>query len=449
MTMSELVAKATQRVITVSVDRDPLEPEIFLRAHSGLARGFWSHAGHWTAFAGAVAALESPGGARRFADVRAQAELVAREAADDVDPPARFHGGFAFSPATPRDAFWTAFASARFVMPAFELTGGAGAAESRAYARVRCNEGDAKRARAHARALLADVSTVWSAAAPTHVAARAVTVGSTDREAWDRAVTAALGMIERERLEKVVLARTLDVSASPDLDPVDVLERVRRDNPRATVFYFEPQPGHVFLGAAPEVVVVLHGNSFHATAVAGSVGRGSTPAQDERLAQDLLGSPKERREHAIGVDDLIRRVAPLAREVEADPEPHVLRLARIQHLETQIRATVADDQHVLDLLGALHPSAAVCGQPRDAAFAFLGDREPFERGWYAGPVGWFDTAGNGAFAPALRSAVGLAGRWRLFAGAGIVPGSDPAREWEETRIKFQPMLNALGAQNGG
>ena len=123
----------------------------------------------------------------------------------------------------------------------------------------------------------------------------------------------------------------------------------------------------------------------------------------------------------------------------------MLTLARIQHLETEIRARVSEESTVLKVLEALHPTPAVCGLPRDDALEFLSRKEPFERGWYSGPVGWFDVEGNGVFAPALRCAVARDHEWRLFAGAGIVAGSDPRLEWEETSIKFEPVLRALAA----
>ena len=142
---------------------------------------------------------------------------------------------------------------------------------------------------------------------------------------------------------------------------------------------------------------------------------------------------------------MVARLTPFTGTVDAQPEPHVLTLARIQHLESEIRARVPDGTGVLDVLAALHPTPAVCGLPRDAALSLLSRQEPFERGWYAGPVGWFDGEGNGVFAPALRCAVARGSRWRLFAGAGIVAGSDPALEWDETGMKFEPVLRSLEA----
>ncbi len=145
------------------------------------------------------------------------------------------------------------------------------------------------------------------------------------------------------------------------------------------------------------------------------------------------------------VDDVVTRLQDLGCTVRVDVEPHVLTLAQIQHLETKIAADVPEGLGVLDLLASLHPTPAVCGSPRDAALEFLASRESFARGWYAGPVGWFDQRGHGVFVPALRSAVHSDSEelWRLFAGAGIVAGSDPDLEWIETGLKFKPVLRAL------
>jgi salicylate biosynthesis isochorismate synthase len=201
----------------------------------------------------------------------------------------------------------------------------------------------------------------------------------------------------------------------------------------------------VMLGTPPETVATVRKGVFHATAVAGSIGRGATDPEREDLAARLLASAKDRAEHRIAVEDMVRRLAGMATSVWAAEEPHVLVLPAIQHLETEIRARLDEGTTVVDALAMLHPTPAVCGEPRDAALELLAREEPFERGWYAGPVGWFDVDGNGVFAPALRSAVLAENGWRLFAGAGIVAGSRPDAEWTETRIKLEPVLRALRA----
>jgi isochorismate synthase len=252
-----------------------------------------------------------------------------------------------------------------------------------------------------------------------------------------------LDAIASGEVSKVVLARTLDVATATGVTPVAVVRALRAENPGTHVFLFEPEPGRALLGAAPEAVATLRRGDFHATAVAGSVARGRTDAEQRVLAEALLASTKDGAEQRAVVDDMVARLAPLAHDIEADAQPRVLTLARIQHLETEITAHVDRDRSVLELLEALHPTPAVCGVPREGALALLRREEPFERGWYAGPVGWFTLAGDGHFVPALRTAVGGMEGWRLFAGAGIVEGSRPAAEWDETAIKFQPVLRAL------
>jgi isochorismate synthase len=266
------------------------------------------------------------------------------------------------------------------------------------------------------------------------------------RAAWTAAVDEVLSRIRRGELEKAVLARILDVDLPRPARPERVLARLRAENPRAHVFLFEPDPGRILLGAAPEILAELRAGRFHATAVAGSISRGSDHDADAELAARLLASGKDLAEHRHTVEVMREALAPLVPELEVDGRPRVLTLARIQHLETGFRGRPAPGVDILALLQALHPTPAVCGRPRERALELIRKCEPFHRGWYAGPLGWVDTAGEGDFVPALRSAVGEGARWRLFAGAGIVEGSDPALEWEETGLKFEPVLRALGAE---
>jgi menaquinone-specific isochorismate synthase len=329
----------------------------------------------------------------------------------------------------------------------FELEGdGSGDAWLRARAFVSVDEADDVfvRLRHRAEELRAELTTRMDtrAPAPRSVSARRTT---TERASWEHAVQESLEAIREGRVSKAVLARILDVDLDEAIDAVDVVSHLWDSNRGSHVFMFEPEPRSALVGAAPETVATLRDGVFHATAVAGSIRRGSTPREQAELATRLLASEKDRVEQRITLDDMIARLETVGHQVRADPQPHVLTLARIQHLETEIRASVPAEVGVLDLLRLLHPTPAVCGLPRDTAMALLAEEEPFDRGWYSGPVGWFDAEGNGVFAPALRSAVSAGRGWRLFAGAGIVEGSVPALEWDETAIKFEPMLGALEA----
>ncbi|MYJ68063.1 MAG: isochorismate synthase, partial [Gemmatimonadetes bacterium] len=265
----------------------------------------------------------------------------------------------------------------------------------------------------------------------------------TERATWGRMVWEALSTIGAGEAEKVVLARTLDVAPAIPVPPADLVAALWEENHGSHVFLFEPVPGRAIVGAAPETIVTLAGGVFRATATAGSAAVGADSVATAQLARRLFDSEKDRAEHDVVVRDMVARLAALGCTVRRDVEPHVLALARIQHLETKIAAEVPEGISVLDILASLHPTPAVCGMPRNVALSVLEESERFDRGWYSGPVGWFDSQGEGIFVPALRSAVSAGAGWRLFAGAGIVPGSDPALEWEETELKFRPVLRAL------
>jgi menaquinone-specific isochorismate synthase len=389
------------------------------------------------------------GGADRYDAIAAAARTIALDPAlasgTTRAPRVRFYGGLSFRPDHRAEGVWADFPGWLFHVPAFELEGDAsGDAWLRARRCVGADEeidGAFARLRREAEGLRAELAThTEHVRRPAGIRGEAT---ATDRSTWEAAVDTSLAAIRAGAISKAVLARTLDVRLEERLDPARVVERLWEVNRGSHVFLFEPVPGAALVGAAPETVATLRDGVFHATAVAGSIRRGDTPREQAELATKLLASDKDRAEQRIALDDMVARLETVAHQIRTDPQPHVLTLARIQHLETEIRASVPAGVGVLDLLRLLHPTPATCGLPRDAAMAFLGAEEPFERGWYAGPVGWFDAEGNGVFAPALRTGVSNGAEWRLFAGAGIVEGSVPAMEWEETGIKFEPMLEAL------
>jgi len=430
----------------------------FLAAGVGGPRGFWGAGGEgWVAWRGALVTLdvdgsESDSGESRFTALQRSAARIGAEDELGGAPP-RFFGGFSFREDHRADGVWRGFPAARFVLPEIELEETATGTELRVQALL--SEGDDPlplrlRLEARAEALREEVEGQRDAGPspgkPPASAAGAggVRITPSSRDAFREGVEAILAAIQTGTVRKVVLARTLDLEVSSPVEPSDALGRMVAGNPSAHLFLIETEPGAALLGAAPEVIARLVDGEIAATAVAGSIRRGSTPEEDAGLAEQLLGSAKDRDEQELTLRDMIRRLETRVEgELRRDPEPRLLRLARIQHLETRIRGRARPGETVLALLAELHPTPAVCGLPRDAALDVLRELEPFPRGWYAGPVGWFDTAGEGEFVPALRSVVGGGRHWRLFAGAGVVPGSDPSLEWEETGLKVKAALGAI------
>lgn len=448
--MSEAPGRA--RLATVTIPAPDLRPDAFLRHAAGDPRGFWARGDRWVAHRGVTAELCADGlSADRFEEAASMARRLASEPMLPEGaaraPRVRFYGGFSFRSDHVASGVWSEFPSWLFHVPSFELEGDASGdawLRSRTLVVDESDRGVFVRLRHQAEALRAELATVVDAGqAPSGSAMGRL--AETDRGSWEDAVRESLQAIREGVVSKAVLARTLDLELDGEIDAIDVVARLWDVNRGSHVFLFEPTPGSALVGAAPETVATLRDGVFHATAVAGSIRRGDSPREQAELAARLLASDKDRAEQRISLDDMVARLETVAHQIRTDPQPHVLTLARIQHLETEIRASVPSDVGILDLLRLLHPTPAVCGLPRDAAMDFLADEEPFERGWYAGPVGWFDAEGNGVFAPALRTGVSTGSGWRLFAGAGIVDGSVPALEWEETAIKFQPMLHALRA----
>ncbi len=271
------------------------------------------------------------------------------------------------------------------------------------------------------------------------------TVAGTTFAQWARAVQAALDALAATRLRKVVLARVEVLRLPAPVSPVAVLAALYHRHPTAYAFLMEPQPGLAFVGATPELLARVDGAHFHTVALAGTAPRGRTPAADARLAAALLASDKERREHAWVVQAIRSAMTPLTQTLHVPPAPRLRRLPHIQHLETPIHGVLQPGVGLLDVAEALHPTPALGGTPRPEALAFIAAHEPYDRGWYAAPVGMLFPDGSGELGVAIRSALLWSDRAVLYAGAGIVLGSDPAREWAETDLKLNTMRRALQA----
>ncbi len=243
--------------------------------------------------------------------------------------------------------------------------------------------------------------------------------------------------------EKAVLASVRELETGAPIHPGAVLARLRADYPHCHLFSFRRDDA-IFLGASPEQLAGLRGGAVSALGLAGSARRGRTPEEDRALGEALLRDAKERIEHEIVVRALREGVSSLAADLEAPNRPELLRLHNIQHLSTEVRARALPGVDILDLVERLHPTPAVCGWPAARAREVIARHERLDRGWYAGPVGWMDGAGEGEFAVGLRSALVRGRRAWLFSGAGVTGDSTPEGELAEIELKFRPLTSALG-----
>ena len=267
----------------------------------------------------------------------------------------------------------------------------------------------------------------------------------TSDEAGDYRATVAraLRRIESGELKKIVLARVKELTADQPLHPLRMLNGLRQRFPDCYSFSFAHGRGPSFIGASPERLVRVSKGRLETEALAGSIRRGGSASEDAALAGALLRSEKDLREQREVLDDIVARLKPLGIAPEFSAQPQVRRLANVQHLDTPVQATLPDTVHVLDVLAAMHPTPAVGGSPRDAATARIRELEGFPRGLYAGALGWLNARGGGEFFVGIRSALVEGARARVFAGAGIVAGSTPEKEFAETELKFKAMLEAL------
>ncbi|MFC8592096.1 isochorismate synthase [Streptomyces atroolivaceus] len=265
-------------------------------------------------------------------------------------------------------------------------------------------------------------------------------------EEYAEAVAAAVKRMRAGEFDKVVLARTLELTSARDLDLPAMLSRLARRDPDGYTFAVPSGPGRTLVGASPELLVARRGTRLVANPLAGSAQRSGDLAEDVRRAAALLDSPKDLHEHAVVVDAIREALAPFCVRLDVPERPTLVRTAAMWHLSTTLTGELRDPSSTaLDLASALHPTPAVCGTPTDVARQVIADSEPFDRGAYTGMVGWQNADGDGDWVVTIRCAEAEGRTLRLFAGAGVVAESSPAAETAETGAKFRTFLSAVGA----
>ncbi|KUL50298.1 isochorismate synthase DhbC [Streptomyces sp. NRRL S-1521] len=266
-------------------------------------------------------------------------------------------------------------------------------------------------------------------------------------EEYGEGVAGAVERMWRGEFSKVVLARTLELTAPAPLDIPLMLQRLARRDPSGYTFALPTAPGRTLVGASPELLVSRRGHQVVANPLAGSTPRSSDLAEDVRRAAALLESAKDLHEHAVVVDAVHQALAPFCTDLTIPARPTLIRTATMWHLSTTVTGTLTSpDASALELACALHPTPAVCGTPTATAREVIRATEPFDRGFFTGMVGWGDADGDGEWVVTIRCAEAEERSLRLYAGAGVVAASDPAAETAETGAKFRTFLDAVGAE---
>jgi isochorismate synthase len=411
----------------------------FAQADQTADRALWLRPSTGEALVGVGAAhVLTAHGEHRFAEVSAaHQELLADALVDDpsgaADGGPVLIGGFRFDPQSAPAHMWKAFTEgedARLVLPQRLLAVRQGAAWLTTNV-VAMPTRFPRRASQSSRS--ADEQDAHRTDAPL------------SPNAWKALTSAVARGIRHGQLgvEKVVLARALEVHHHEPIDAVAALRQLAQAYPSTTVFAFAHGPA-CFLGATPERLIALHHATASTMALAGSIDRGATAAEDQALSEKLLHDPKERAEHAVVVGALRDGLAQVCSRIIADAQPRVQKLPNLQHLLTPIRGQVIPGHGVLDLVERLHPTPAMGGYPRQPALQLIRASEGLDRGWYSGPIGWVNRDGEGEFVVGIRSALVQGASATLFAGCGIVAESNAAAEYAESNWKLRPMLAALG-----
>jgi salicylate biosynthesis isochorismate synthase len=350
-------------------------------------------------------------------------------------------GGFSFDPDGARSSHWSSFSPATMCLPEVSIC----RAGEESYLTVNLVVGpgddlDAAAERAEGR--VSGLRKAPLALIDPHRTERPEIRGARPPGDFEQAVSEATERIGAGDLEKVVLAREVVVTAPSAHDPAAVFGALREHFPSCFCFCCGT-PEAAFLAASPELLIRRSGASASTVALAGSTRRSSDPSIDDHLGEQLLRSDKDCREHRIVAEEIVRLLRPHSVWVEAAEDPEVVRVANIQHLATPVIAQLAEPLSAISLAGLLHPTPAVGGEPGPTAAETIRELEGMDRGWYAGPIGWMDGTEDGEFCVGLRSALLRDREAHLYAGGGIVAGSDPAAELAETEVKLQALLPML------
>lgn len=412
---------------------EPCDPLAWLATQSAAVKHYWHGRGQAVTVAGA-------GTADRIEGAYDAVLHEVERRATVLPSAAGYFGGARFAPSRPPASEWHAFGTVSFTLPRTELR------VSEKGATLAANLVFPRDAHEPER-VLAELNALRWPGEPLgdDLPLPIDRHDAPGREVWRGGIERALRAFGATLLEKVVLARRATYAFDDPLDPYVLLKRLEAATPSCFHFLIQPTPGVAFLGASPERLFRREGRMLTSEAVAGTRPRGASDAADARLREELQLSEKDQREHGYVREQIRRTLTPFSETLDVDAETSDMMLARGRHLYSGIAATLNPDVRTTDLLRALHPTPAVGGTPTDEALAMIADVEPFDRGWYAGPVGWVG-AEAAEFAVGIRSGLvenGEASALSLYSGAGIVRGSEAGAEWAEIEHKIGDFARVL------
>ena len=432
-------AGSQERVVRLAVPAGRISPFGWLREQRLFPKTYWSGRGERTGVAAVgIADVREMG----VSEGTGSLSRLLASLPDTGGSGARYYGGARFDALRRPEEEWAAFGAYRFVLPRFELHAGD------AQTTLVCNLVLPRDAHS-AQEILEQVEDL-SLPAGALGASLPIPVrreDSPDFRGWKQNIERALGAFSEGRLGKVVLARRAEIGFDGEVEATLLLESLKEATPDCFHFYVEPESGVAFLGASPERLFVREGSSVVSEAVAGTRPRGVSSEDDEGLRDDLMHSAKDRSEHSYVRIGIREALAPLCEELETDGDVAEMKLARGRHLRSKVCGILKEGVTDAALLEALHPTPAVGGHPRDGALEEIRALEPFDRGLYAGPIGWIGAEAS-EFAVGIRSGLVRGRTVSLYSGAGIVSGSVPDQEWAEIEQKIGDFTGMFGLEQG-
>ena len=437
-----------ERLLSCSLPCHGVTALNFLSAHEGQPRFAWSSDDGKLELAGAGNAAELfAWGQQRFVSIERDARKLFANALHNVAPQwagPRLFGGFAFRHDFTPDNTWSIYTPAWFALPHYQLATSAGETWLTINAQVPADEPTAN-LQAALTAALQDKIAVLRAHPSAEPRNRLLDIDyPMTYEDWARMLDEAKARINAGDIRKVVLSRAAELRFDNPVELLPILRNLDEHYGDCYRFLFEPRPRYAFYGATPELLAAVGAHNLRTMSMAGSINRGESEYDDERLGSLLMNSAKDRNEQRIVTDRIRERLLPVCAELEVG-KLELRKLRNIQHLCTPIHAKLPHPGGILPFVEILHPTPALGGEPRETALELIQNLEPIPRGWYGAPVGWLDSRLDGQFAVGIRSAVAQESRVWIYAGAGIVKRSESLAEWEETALKLRPMLEAHSA----
>jgi menaquinone-specific isochorismate synthase len=434
-TIKKLSSTELTRPMRIEIEIEPVDPLAWLAAQRAEIKNYWQSRDGSLEIAG-IEAADTINDERTI-----DYNLVERRVRENISDDTRFFrylGGVRFAaPGEAPDESWAPFGACRFVLPAVEIV--RLGSEHTVFACNLVPSSDIAQIAACVKRLQQPPGDRSSVPFSGSVVSRS---DLPDKAVWQGAVTEALERIRGNQMSKVVLARKAALAISETINPWGLLALLMESDLNACHFAIQPKEGVAFIGSTPELLYRREYRRIETDAVAGTRPRGNSTLQDDRLGRELLDSEKDRFEQRLVTDFLSEALDGLASSHNGHEKVSLLKTARVQHLVTRLRGTLKLETTDADILRALHPTPAVAGVPRDASLATIAELEQFDRGWYAGALGWF-SGNNSQFDVAIRSALVRSLQIDLYSGAGIVSGSVPEEEWDEIEQKISGFLRIL------